>query len=101
MVLCLASTSGRPLLHQERHHRLIRGVRPRNLRTSATIRAQGSDADLNIDWENETLLFKQRTLKPGQLETLRNLSAEQLQLGRVGGGAAVCGGRAGGRSGGR
>lgn len=35
------------------------------------------------DWEQEMSIFKQRTLKPSQLEALRKMEAEKVDVGRV------------------
>lgn len=44
-----------------------------------------SNSDDEPDWEQEIRIFKQRTLRPAQLETLRKLEEQQVDVGRVSG----------------
>lgn len=46
-------------------------------------RARSSEAEREPDWEQEMSIFKKRTLKPSQLETLRMLEEQQVEVGRV------------------
>ena len=41
------------------------------------------DSEGEPDWDAELQIFKQRTLKPSQLEVQRKLAAEQVEVGRV------------------
>lgn len=66
----------RQLAWHLRHSRRCWGfTAPRN--------SAGGGGEPDIDWEQETSIFKKRTLKPSQLEALRNLEASQLEVGRV------------------
>ena len=46
------------------------------------MRAEGEEV-AEPDWEQEMSIFKRRTLKPSQLEALRKLEAEKVDVGRV------------------
>ena len=46
------------------------------------MRAEGEEVG-EPDWEQEMSIFKRRTLKPSQLEALRKLEAEKVDVGRV------------------
>jgi hypothetical protein len=44
----------------------------------------GKDADEEEpDWETEMSIFKKRTLKPSQMEALRKLEEDKVDVGRV------------------
>ena len=50
------------------------------------------DSELGTDWGQELAIFKQRTLKPSQLEVLRKRREEEVDIGRVSGGGGGGGG---------
>lgn len=56
-----------------RRHAARQGDRPRA--------QEGSEAE--PDWEAELAIFKQRTLKPSQLEVQRKIAEEKVDVGRV------------------
>jgi hypothetical protein len=56
-----------------RRHASRQGDRPRA--------QEGSEAE--PDWEAELAIFKQRTLKPSQLEVQRKIAEEKVDVGRV------------------
>lgn len=49
------------------------------------VRSRGSDGieDTEPNWDEEMSIFKRRTLKPSQLEALRKLEEEKVDVGRV------------------
>ena len=57
-------------LHHSRHQKY---------RTNST---NADDAEPN--WDEEMSIFKKRTLKPSQMEALRKLEEEKVDVGRVG-----------------
>lgn len=61
-------------------HRRAGSIRQHSRMVS--IKAQGYDTQ-EPDWEEEMSIFKRRTLKPSQLEALRKLEAEKVDVGRV------------------
>ena len=49
-----------------------------------TVQVKASNAeDVEPDWETEMSIFKKRTLKPSQMEALRKLEEEKVDVGRV------------------
>lgn len=55
------------------------------VRRQCRARAQQESEPESPDWDRELAIFKQRTLKPSQLEVQRKLVAENVDLGRVSG----------------
>lgn len=49
---------------------------------SVCVKASNAE-DLEPDWETEMSIFKKRTMKPSQMEALRKLEEEKVDVGRV------------------
>jgi hypothetical protein len=47
------------------------------------VHASGSDMEDETDWDAEMTIFTQRKLKPNQLEALRKLEEQNVDVGRV------------------
>ena len=67
------------------HATMCRNRRSRpTLRNTNHLCVKSSAADdVEPDWEEEMSIFKKRTLKPSQLEALRKLEEEKVDVGRV------------------
>ena len=55
--------------------------RSSRVRQQCRVRAQESEGE--PDWDKELQVFKQRTLKPNQLEVQRKIAAANVDVGRV------------------
>ena len=47
------------------------------------VHASGNDMEDETDWDAEMTIFTQRKLKPNQLEALRKLEEQNVDVGRV------------------
>ena len=80
------------ICHSVRHscqHGLSGTLRPRLLHRDKTepqglaLQCQAYSNSEEPNWDEEMSIFKKRTLKPSQLEALRKLEEEKVDVGRV------------------
>ncbi len=73
-----AAPTRRPLATPLHRCNRVTCITRRQCRARAT-----QESETEPDWEAELKIFKQRTLKPSQLEVQRKLAVEQVEVGRV------------------
>lgn len=80
------------ICHSLRHscqHGVCGTIRPRLLHRDSkesqgvALRCQAYSDSEEPNWDEEMSIFKKRTLKPSQLEALRKLEEEKVDVGRV------------------
>jgi hypothetical protein len=91
-MVCVAGTSGRladkftkvSLGNAHSARPRAHTISRRQLRVISAAEGAGSSGDdLEPDWEQEMSIFKKRTLAPSQMEALRKLEEEKVDVGRV------------------